>query len=91
MGIPANAGNVVLYDPVGCQNCNRGYKGRIGVYEIMEITPRLKKIISHKEDSDVLKKAALEEGMSTLRMSSVRCCLQGITSYSEMLRVSFEE
>ena len=91
MGIPAGAGDVVLYDPVGCTNCNKGYKGRIGVYEIMEISPRLKKIISHKEDSEVLKKAALEEGMSTLRMSSVRCCLQGITSYSEMLRVSFEE
>ena len=91
MGIPAGAGDVILYDPVGCQSCPRGYKGRIGVYEIMEITPRLKKIISRKEDSEVLKKAALEEGMSTLRMSSVRCCLQGITSFSEMLRVSFEE
>ena len=91
MGIPAGAGDVVLYDPVGCPSCNRGYKGRIGVYEIMEISPRLKKIISRKEDSEVLKKAALEEGMSTLRMSSVRCCLQGITSFSEMLRVSFEE
>ena len=91
MGIPAGAGDVILYDPVGCQSCNRGYKGRIGVYEIMEISPRLKKIISRKEDSDVLKKAALEEGMSTLRMSSVRCALQGITSFSEMLRVSFEE
>ena len=91
MGIPAGAGDVILYDPVGCTNCNKGYKGRIGVYEIMEISPRLQKIISHKEDSEVLKKAALEEGMSTLRMSSVRCCLQGITSYSEMLRVSFEE
>jgi type IV pilus assembly protein PilB len=56
----------------------------------MEITPRLKKIISNKEDSDVLKQAALEEGMSTLRMSAARTALQGITSYSEMLRVSFE-
>ncbi len=91
MGIPSGAGDVVLFDPVGCTSCNKGYKGRIGVYEIMEISPRLKKIISKKEDSEVLKKAALEEGMSTLRMSAVRCCLQGITSFSEMLRVSFEE
>ncbi len=91
MHVPANAGDVFLYDPVGCISCNKGYKGRIGVYEIMEITPRLKKIISKKEDSEVLKQAALEEGMSTLRMSAARCALQGITSYSEMLRVSFEE
>ena len=90
MGIRPETPNVVLYDPVGCSSCNRGYKGRIGVYEIMEITPRLKKIISNREDSDVLKQAALEEGMSTLRMSAARTALQGITSYSEMLRVSFE-
>ena len=90
MGIRPDTPNVVLYEPVGCMYCNRGYKGRIGVYEIMEITPRLKKIISTREDSDVLKQAALEEGMSTLRMSAARTALQGITSYSEMLRVSFE-
>ncbi len=90
MGIRPDTPNVVLYEPVGCMYCNRGYKGRIGVYEIMEITPRLKKIISNREDSDVLKQAALEEGMSTLRMSAARTALQGITSYSEMLRVSFE-
>ena len=90
MGIRPETPNVVLYDPIGCNSCNRGYKGRIGVYEIMEITPRLKKIISNREDSDVLKQAALEEGMSTLRMSAARTALQGITSYSEMLRVSFE-
>ncbi|MBO4325213.1 MAG: Flp pilus assembly complex ATPase component TadA [Lachnospiraceae bacterium] len=90
MGIRPETPNVVLYEPVGCMYCNRGYKGRIGVYEIMEITPRLKKIISNREDSDILKQAALEEGMSTLRMSAARTALQGITSYSEMLRVSFE-
>ena len=90
MGIRPETPNVVLYDPVGCTYCNKGYKGRIGVYEIMEITPRLKKIISNREDSDVLKQAALEEGMSTLRMSAARTALQGVTSYAEMLRVSFE-
>ncbi len=82
---------VTIFDPVGCPSCNRGYKGRIGVYEIMEISPRLKRIIARREDSDKLKEAALEEGMSTLRMSAARCCLNGITSYNEVLRVSFEE
>ena len=91
LNIPKDAGDVPIFEPVGCPNCNKGYKGRIGVYEIMEITPKLKRIIARKEESEVLKEAALEEGMSTLRMSSVRCFLQGITSYSEVLRVSFEE
>lgn len=91
MHISASEGEVLIYEPVGCVSCNKGYKGRIGVYEIMEISPRLKKIISNREDSEILKQAALEEGMSTLRMSAARCVRQGITSYSEMLRVSFEE
>ncbi len=91
MHVPDSAGEVKIFEPVGCPSCNKGYKGRIGVYEIMEISPRLKKIISNREDSEILKAAALEEGMSTLRMSAARCVMQGITSYPEMLRVSFEE
>ncbi len=89
--VPEEQGDVTIFEPVGCQFCNKGYKGRISVYEIMEITPRLKRIISRREDSEKLKEAALEEGMSTLRMSAARCCLNGITSFSEVLRVSFEE
>lgn len=89
--VPEEQGDVTIFEPVGCQFCNKGYKGRIGVYEIMEITPRLKRIISRREDSEKLKEAALEEGMNTLRMSAARCCLNGITSFSEVLRVSFEE
>lgn len=89
--VPADQKDVTIFEPVGCQSCNKGYKGRIGVYEIMEITPTLKRIISRREDSDKLKEAALQEGMSTLRMSAARCCLNGITSFSEVLRVSFEE
>lgn len=89
--VPEDQKDVTIFEPVGCQSCNKGYKGRIGVYEIMEITPKLKRIISRREDSEKLKEAALEEGMSTLRMSAARCCLNGITSFSEVLRVSFEE
>ncbi len=89
--VPADQTDVKIFEPVGCPSCNKGYKGRIGVYEIMEISPKLKKIIARREDSDKLKEAALEEGMSTLRMSASRCCLNGVTSFSEVLRVSFEE
>ncbi|NLG03736.1 MAG: Flp pilus assembly complex ATPase component TadA [Clostridia bacterium] len=82
---------VYIYEPCGCAQCdNNGYKGRIGVYEIMEITAALKPLISHKASAEELKQVALQEGMSTLRMSATRYVLEGITSITEMTRVSFD-
>mgnify|MGYP003306020982 CR=1 FL=1 len=80
-----------VYEPVGCGRCdNTGYKGRIGVYEIMEVTPKLKTIISKGGDADDIKNQALKEGMYTLRMSATELVLDGTTSYSEMMKVSFD-
>lgn len=80
-----------LYKPCGCDKCdNTGYKGRIGVYEIMEVTPRLKRVIAHNEDADKIKNVALEEGMKTLRMRAAEYVIDGTTSVTEMLKVSFD-
>ena len=82
---------ITIYEPCGCSKCdNAGYKGRIGVYEIMKMTPALKKIISSRQGADVLKEKAIEEGMRTLRMSGSEYVLEGITSYSEVVRISFD-
>ncbi len=82
---------VTVYDPCGCIQCdNMGYKGRIGVYEIMEMTPDLKRIISRGGNADDIKDQAMKEGMNTLRMSATKLVLEGITSFTEMLRVSFD-
>ena len=82
---------VKIFKPRGCPQCdNTGYKGRIGVYEIMEVTHDLKKIIAAKGDADEIKECALKEGMHTLRMSATRCVLDGITSVTEMKKVSFD-
>lgn len=82
---------ITIYEPCGCSKCdNAGYKGRIGVYEIMKMTPSLKKIISSRQGADVLKEKAIEEGMRTLRMSGSEYVLEGITSYSEVVRISFD-
>ncbi len=82
---------ITIYEPCGCSKCdNVGYKGRIGVYEIMKMTPALKKIISSRQGADVLKEKAIEEGMRTLRMSGSEYVLEGITSYSEVVRISFD-
>ena len=80
-----------IYEPVGCGRCdNTGYKGRIGVYEIMEVSPKLKTIISKGGDAEDIKNQALKEGMYTLRMSATELVLDGTTSYSEMMKVSFD-
>ncbi len=82
---------VTIYEPGGCPACdNNGYRGRIGVYEIMEITPEVKKIIAKGGDAEQIKQAALVDGMHTLRMAATDYVLQGITSISEMIKVSFE-
>jgi len=82
---------VKIYKPCGCSKCEHtGYKGRIGVYEIMEVTHDLKRIIAKGGTADEIKDCALREGMSTLRMSATRYVLDGITSVSEMKKVSFD-
>ena len=86
------AGAVSVYEPAGCQRCGgTGYFGRIGVYEIMEITPRLRDMISRRCSTGQLRRAAVEEGMGSLRRSARRLVLEGTTSISEMLRISVED
>ena len=84
-------GDVTIYEPCGCIQCdNMGYKGRIGVYEIMEMTPQLKRIISGGGNADEIKDQALKDGMHTLKMSAVEYVLNGITSFTDMMKVSFD-
>lgn len=81
----------VIYEPVGCHMCNNtGYYGRIGVYEIMEITPAVKDVISRHGNADEINKVALSQGMKTLRISAGKYVLSGVTSITEMKRIAFE-
>lgn len=85
------AKEVTVYEPCGCAKCdNTGFKGRIGVYEIMRMSPEIKKIISKRLGADVLKEQAMKEGMRTLRMSGTEYVLDGTTSFAEMARISFD-
>ena len=91
MGVP-EIEELTIYEPCGCPQCgDTGFKGRIGVYEIMQMSPNLKRIISRREGAERLKDQAMAEGMRTLRMSAAAYVQEGITSFNEMLRVSFEE
>jgi type IV pilus assembly protein PilB len=79
-------------EPVGCSRCgDTGYFGRIGVYEIMEITPTLKRMVAQKGTTDEIREQAVSEGMDTLGRAVARYVVEGTTTVAEMLKVSFEE
>ena len=82
---------IQIYEPCGCPQCdNMGYKGRIGVYEIMEMTQPLRHIISKGGNAEEIKIQAMKDGMHTLRMSAAEYVISGITSFSEMMKFSFD-
>ncbi len=90
LGAPAGQ-ELTVYEPCGCPKCdNTGYHGRTGVYEILEMTPKLKHIISKEGGAEEIKEQALAEGMHTLRMSASHYVMDGTTSVSEMMKVSFD-
>lgn len=83
---------LTIYEPAGCHQCNHtGFLGRIGVYEIMPVTPRLREVISKKGSAAKIREMALSEGMKTLRMSASRYVVDGTTCMAEMIKVSFDE
>ena len=79
--------NLKIYEPEGCSKCNgSGYKGRIGLFELMEITEEVGKIITAAAPEDQLRKVAMEEGMVTLRTSGLEKIRQGVTSIEEVIK-----
>lgn len=91
LGIPLEQ-NQIIYDAVGCSLCaETGYYGRIGVFEIMTITPQIKKAIANRATTEEIKGIALQSGMNTLRMSAAKYVLDGTTTIPEMLKITFEE
>lgn len=84
--------DITIYNAAGCPLCSdTGFFGRVGVYEIMEMTPELKKIITSRGSTEEIKLAALAQGMHTLRMSASQYVIDGVTTVEEMMKVSFEE
>lgn len=82
---------VMLYRPCGCPHCNNtGYSERIGIYEIMKMTPELRTAVSHKATTQEITQIALKQGMRTLRMSAAHMVLTGVTSMTELLHTTFE-
>jgi len=79
----------VIYQAKGCIECRHtGYSGRIGVYEILENTPALRKLIIDDCDTRTLQKQAIKNGMRPLRLGAVEKIASGLTTIEEMLRVT---
>ncbi|MDX1589233.1 MAG: type IV-A pilus assembly ATPase PilB [Oleiphilaceae bacterium] len=77
-----------LYQPVGCDKCNKGYKGRVGIYEVVRITPEMQAMIMEEASSLALAKQARKEGFDSLRQSALKKVIQGVTSLEEANRVT---
>ena len=81
---------VKIYDPKGCPQCSyNGYRGRIGVYELMPVSARIKNIIAAKGTTEQIEKTALADGMYTLQMACAKHVRNGVTSINELKRIVY--
>lgn len=79
-----------FYRPVGCTSCNGGYKGRVGIYEVVSITDSISRIIMSGGNSIEIADSARQEGFADLRMSALKKVASGITSLEEANRVTMD-
>lgn len=83
--------DVKIYEPVGCKLCNgTGYYGRTAIYEIMKITPAIKKLIIENAGADRILEEARKEGMLSLKDSASLSVLEGVSSMAEMIKATYE-
>jgi len=81
-------GTFKIYAPVGCNLCNGGYKGRVGIYEVVKKTPALERIIMEEGNSLDISIQMRKDGFNDLRTSGLIKAMQGITSLEEVNRVT---
>jgi general secretion pathway protein E len=86
LGLKAGEG---VFDAVGCERCGgAGYRGRLGVFEILEISDEVRHLVAAGADSNAIDRAAINAGMTTMVDDGVAKCRAGITSAAELLRVT---
>ncbi|GAD64136.1 type IV-A pilus assembly ATPase PilB [Aquipseudomonas alcaligenes] len=81
-------GTFKVYGPVGCENCKGGYKGRVGIYEVVKNTPSLQRIIMEDGNSIDIAAQMRKDGFNDLRRSGLIKVIQGVTSLEEVNRVT---
>jgi general secretion pathway protein E len=87
-----NPEEMKIFDVKGCSQCgNSGYWGRLGIYELLRVTDEIQQLIMEKRDANVIKDRARKNGMRTLREDGWLKVKEGITTVSEVIRVTQEE
>ncbi len=91
LGIELDGGTrVTFYRGRGCDHCNgKGYKGRLGVYELMFVNDRVRDLVLQKSSAHLIREAAIESGMKTLKDDAIAKILLGQTTLEECLRVIY--
>jgi type IV pilus assembly protein PilB len=79
---------VKIYEAVGCADCNEGYKGRLGIYQVMPMTEEIQKIILEGGNALQIAEVALRSGVNDLRKSALLKAKNGVTSLAEINRVT---
>lgn len=82
--------DMVLYEPVGCGQCNSGYKGRVGIYQVMEISEEMKRMVMEGRNAIDIADQAAREGVWDIRTAGINKVKQGMTSIEELNRVTQE-
>jgi len=85
---PEQVGTFKVYGPAGCENCNNGYKGRVGIYEVVKVTPKLQSIIMEEGNAIEIDEQMRKDGFNDLRTSGLSKVMQGVTSLEEVNRVT---
>ena len=81
-----------FYRAVGCPECyESGYRSRSGIHELMQVTDHVRSLVMKNEPASLLKAAAVEDGMKTLRVDGALKVLEGVTSIDEIMRVTAED
>jgi general secretion pathway protein E len=87
-----DAAGITFYKAVGCEECGMtGYKGRLAIFEIMEMTHEIAQLTVEKADTSVLRKQALRDGMTQLIQDGLRKIKEGLTTIQEVVRVAAAE
>ena len=85
-------GQATIYRAVGCGQChNTGYRGRVGIFELMLVDDAVRNLVTQSTDSKTIKRTAIQQGMNTLRADGAHKVLDGVTSIEEVLRATEEE
>jgi general secretion pathway protein E len=84
--------DITVYRGAGCQRCRgTGYRGRTGVHEVLSFSENLRKLTTENTDLELIRDKAVEEGMISMRDNAIQKFLAGITTYQEVMRVTWEQ